>query len=618
MRLTLLITVICLAATVYAEPAKSIQILSGDTTDNATFDSETLAQLTLTQINITGIDNSKQLNNAEIFLTLEKLKNEVITQPAYVNYLIDNGVEEIKRSQQPFGYYDMTVKVTREIDQGKLTVNYHVELGEPTKIRTVSIAVSGQAEKDPEFQKILAENPFHEGEVLSQEEYETYKGRFLALAVARGYFDGQFSVKVIKVHPKQHHADIQLHYDSGERYHFNQVVFARSTLDADGKADPKVAKEPIPLDEDLLQRFVQFQSGQPYSVKEITQLQSDLQGSGYFRQVLVGGNPNHDTHEVPVEVQLTMNHNKSYTFGLGYATDTGMRGKFDFDWRWVNQRGHTFSSNLYLSQKESRFDNMYRIPAHNPTNDYYYLRFGGWMKRDDYKTRQTFLEGGYNWRKNHWEYRLSATTAWETFHIGNDNDTIWLTYPTLQATYSSTQNRLNPKSGFQVRTNLKGGVKHIGSEINFAQTNLNIRLIQSLDNKNRVLARFDGGANWTDDFHRLPPSLRYFSGGDRSIRGYAYDSIGPRDSSGDNIGGKYLAVGSLEYEYYVKPDWALATFIDAGDAFSHKFKPMIGAGAGLHWQSPVGPIKIDLGHGFNKKYGDNIRLHLSIGAELDL
>lgn len=577
-----------------------------------------LSNLKLEAIDIRGIKDSEQRKNAEVFLGLEKVKGETISQPAYVNYLIENGADEIKRSQQPFGYYNASVKTERKVQNGKLTVIYTVNLGSPTTIRTIDVQVTGTAQQDPQFQKLLADNPFRQGETLSHEQYEDYKDRFLALAVARGYFDGVFTQKVIAVDPGSNTADITLHYDSGERYMFNKVVFVRSAIGIDGKPDPNAASEPLPLDEDLLQRFVQFQSGQPYTAEQVAQLQADLQGSGYFKQVLVGGSPNRSSKDVPVEAQLTMNKNKSYIFGIGYSTDSGVRGKFDFDWRWVNSRGHTFSSSLYASQKDSSLDMMYRIPAKNPTTDYYYIRSGGWIRTDDYDSRRAFLEGGYNWRKKNWEYRVSATTAWEKFTIGNDSGATWLTYPTLQATYSSTQNRLNPESGFQARINLKGGAKGMGSDLSFLQTNLKFRYVQSLGQKNRLLMRFDGGADNTSSFHQLPPSLRYFAGGDRSIRGYAYEKIGPRDSSGDNIGGKYLAVGSLEYEYYFKPDWAAAAFVDAGDAWTSSYNTKLGAGVGVHWHSPVGPIKIDFGHGFNEEYGDKIRLHLTIGAELDL
>lgn len=572
---------------------------------------DALEGLTLKEIQILGLENEKQRNNAEVFLGLSRVKEEVISQAAYVNYLIENGANEIALSQQPFGFYQAEVRAERQVSGKELSVIYHVQLNEPTTIRAVEVNISGMAEQDPEFQKLLAENPFREGEVLSHQEYETYKARFLELAIARGYFDGKFTSNVVKVNTDTRNADIALFYDSGQRFDFAQVHFAPA-------AEKDGSTQPIPLDEDLLQRFVQFQAGQPYNAEEVEKLQQDLQGSGYFRQVLVGGKPDSNDKTVPVEAQLTMNSNKHYLFGIGYSTDSGPRGKFDFDWRWVNSRGHTFSSSLYASQKESSWDNMYRIPAANPTTDYYYLRFGGWLKNSDYDTRRAYIEGGYNWRQGHWDYRVSGTAAYDKFSIGNDRDEVVLLYPQFQATYTSTTNRLNPDSGFQGKITVLGGVKGLGSDVSFAQANLNLRYIQSLNEKNRLTFRFDGGTTWTENFHRLPPSLRYFAGGDRSVRGYAYQKIGEYDSSGDNIGGRNFLVGSMQYEYFFKPDWAVAAFVDVGDAFNSNPKPHVGAGLGVHWRSPVGPINVDLGHGFDKERGDNIRLHLTIGAELDL
>lgn len=564
-------------------------------------DADNLAGLTLADIEISGIDNAEQRKNAEIFLTLMKSKGEKIQQPDYIDYLIESGKEEIARSQQPFGYYNVHVDAARERKGDALLVRYTVQINQPVVLDDIAVTVSGAAEDDPEFRKLLADNPFKKGDTLNHRVYETYKARFIALAAARGYFDGKFERSTVIVNPDSRHAAIQLAYQSGKRYTFGEVAFSS-----------------VPLDEELLQRFVSFDPGQPYLAADVATLQQDLQSSGYFKQALVGGDPQHADKSVPVEAQLTMNKNRRYALGMGYSTDTGVRGKFDFDWRWVNRKGHTFSSSLYLSKKDSHLDNIYRIPAANPTTDYYYFRFGGVRKDDKYKTTRAFAGGGYNFRDGNWEHRYALDAQWEDFTIGTDSDKVLLLTPRAQWTYTSTTNRLNPESGFQGRVEVLGAAEGVLSDVSFVQTNAAARYIHSFDSKNRLIARANAGGTWTDDFHRLPPSLRYFAGGDRSIRGYAYENIGARDSEGNNIGGRYHAIGSLEYEYYFKDDWAIATFIDAGDAYIRDFDMKIGAGAGVHWRSPVGPIKLDVGHGFDKKYGDKYRIHLTVGAELDL
>lgn len=581
-------------------------------------DLRALAGKTVKSIVIEGMENPEQLKNARIFLSLEQVKNETITQPAYIDYLIRNGENEIRQSQKPFGYYSVAVESERvALEDKNLQIIYRVRLGQAVAIRDVSLAVSGPGQSDPAFAKLLAEQPFARDSTLNNKVYEDYKAKFAVRSRARGYFDGHFTTSKVTVDPERHSADVALNYDSGKRYAFGSLRFVNSEA-GDGADHNTASAWNLPLDEDFLQRFVHFHAGDPYQLNKVTALQQALQGSGYFRQVLVGGKPDISSETVPIAAQLTMNRNKHYAFGLGYSTDSGVHGKFAFDRRWVNQRGHTLSSTVYLSGKNSEFDTIYRIPGDNPSTDYYYLRLGGWIRDDRYTSHRAFTEAGYDWRRRHWSYRISGTTAYEKFAIGNDRDEIYLSYPTFQAVYTSAGNRLNPSNGVQLLVNLLGGARHVLSEVDFVQSNIGLRYIRSLNDKNRVIARFNGGANWTYNFHRLPPGLRYFAGGDRSIRGYAYQNIGPRDGSGQNIGGKYLALGTLEYEYYLTPSLALAAFVDGGDAFSATFEPKYGAGIGLHWNSPVGPIRVDLGHGFTKKYGDPVRLHLTIGAELDL
>ena len=556
---------------------------------------------TILDIDIRGIDNIQQYDNAKTYLTLEKSVGEKIEQPDYIQYLIENGREEIRRSQQPFGYYNSEVDAHVQDEGDGLRITYTVHQNQVTQLSKVNVQITGEAAQDEAFQEVLADNPLKQGGVLNHETYETYKARLAALASARGYFDAEFREHNVQVNPADNTAEVNLILDSGMRYTFEAVDFNET-----------------PLDPDLLQRFVQFKPGQPYLSSDVATLQQDLQGSGYFAEALVGDEPNRTTKTVPVNAQLTMDENKHYVLGVGYSTDGGVRGKVEFDRRWINSRGHQFSSKLYASKKNSSLDTLYRIPAQNPTSDYYYFRLGGHIKTDNYDSRKLFGEGGYNFRLGNWEHRYGFVAAWEKYEIGQTDGKTLLVYPQGQWTYTSTKNRLNPKDGYQFRFGLLAAGKALLSDANLVQGNIDARYLQSIGEKQRLIARASLGASWTDNFDRIPPSLRYFAGGDRSIRGYAFENIGSRDSEGNNIGGRYLGVGSLEYEYYFKPDWAVAAFVDGGDAFIDDFKLRVGAGAGVHWQSPVGPIKVDVGHGFDKQYGDKVRLHISIGAELDL
>ena len=591
-----------LALPLHAKPATpAVKPQTAGTTAPAQLNAANLMGKTILDIDIRGIDNIQQYDNAKTYLTLEKSVGEKIEQPDYIQYLIENGREEIRRSQQPFGYYNSEVDAHVQDEGDGLRITYTVHQNQVTQLSKVNVQITGEAAQDEAFQEVLADNPLKQGGVLNHETYETYKARLAALASARGYFDAEFREHNVQVNPADNTAEVNLVLDSGMRYTFEAVDFNET-----------------PLDPNLLQRFVQFKPGQPYLSSDVATLQQDLQGSGYFAEALVGDEPNRTTKTVPVNAQLTMDENKHYVLGVGYSTDGGVRGKVEFDRRWINSRGHQFSSKLYASKKNSSLDTLYRIPAQNPTSDYYYFRLGGHIKTDNYDSRKLFGEGGYNFRLGDWEHRYGLVGAWEKYEIGQTDGKTLLVYPQGQWTYTSTKNRLNPKDGYQFRFGLLAAGKALLSDANLVQGNIDARYLQSISEKQRLIGRASLGASWTDNFDRIPPSLRYFAGGDRSIRGYAFENIGSRDSEGNNIGGRYLGVGSLEYEYYFKPDWAVAAFVDGGDAFIDDFKLRVGAGAGVHWQSPVGPIKVDVGHGFDKQYGDKVRLHISIGAELDL
>src|SRR5699024_5397938 len=121
--------------------------------------------------------------------------------------------------------------------------------------------------------------------------------------------------------------------------------------------------------------------------------------------------------------------------------------------------------------------------------------------------------------------------------------------------------------------------------------------IQPLLKKGRIMARIDIGTTLTDKVTVLPSSVRFFAGGDHSVRGYGYQRLGPKNDEGDVIGGRHKLTGGIEYDYLFAPSWAWAVFVDAGNAYDtahaqlDDFETLYGYGAGIRWRSPIGPIR---------------------------
>ena len=134
----------------------------------------------------------------------------------------------------------------------------------------------------------------------------------------------------------------------------------------------------------------------------------------------------------------------------------------------------------------------------------------------------------------------------------------------------------------------------------------------------RFITRGDLGATWANSVYDLPASRRYFAGGDNSIRGWGLDVLGPNNPiNNETVGGRYLAVGSLELERRIKGNWSGAIFTDFGNAFDPDFtrEVEVGAGVGLRWRSPIGQIRMDVAYALTKE-PQGARLHLVIGPDL--
>ncbi|HFE48575.1 MAG TPA: outer membrane protein assembly factor, partial [Chromatiaceae bacterium] len=126
------------------------------------------------------------------------------------------------------------------------------------------------------------------------------------------------------------------------------------------------------------------------------------------------------------------------------------------------------------------------------------------------------------------------------------------------------------------------------------------------------------GAAWVDDFDLYPNSLRYFAGGDGSVRGYTYKELGPKDDKGVVIGGRQMFVTSLEYDHRIAKNWALAVFVDAGNAYNDTLdKLFVGAGFGARWLAPFGALKLDFGWPVSEDAGlGDFQFYIGFGATL--
>ena len=511
--------------------------------------------------------------------------------------------EQALKASQALGYYNPTIdSEVKPGDPPRLVLS--IDPGEPVHLRNVNVRVEGEAASLKAFQ-IPASDDLKPGAVLNQGDYESAKQMIQNRALRYGFFNGQFIKHELLVDPKGGYADINLVYRSGPRFVLGKVSFGGDT----------------PFDEVLLQRMVPFKPDTPYDSQLVNELNQNLQSSGYFDVVRVDAAPSTAVGQViPVDVELHTRKPRTMTLGLGYSTDTGPRGKASWMRHWDNARGDSYGFESEISQPKQNVGAWYDIPLDPPLTDK--LRFAAGYQYEEIANTDTLsklLTVGPEWHSkldNGWTRIVSLKWQHEEYRLGDDSGLSTLLMPGVSYSVLRSDNRIDPTHGYSVSLDAQVAKEGLMSDTNLLHGNAQFKALTTVWDKHRFLGRVQFGGSATNGYKSIPPSLRFFAGGDQSVRGYDYQSLSPKNSDGDRIGGRYMVAGSVEYQYQFAEKWRWATFVDKGNAFNSLDFPSLktGVGMGIRWISPVGPIRLDLAHALDDDGG--VRLHFSMGPEL--
>jgi len=553
------------------------------------------------KISIEGI-NGRLKDNVLAWLSLAE---EPCDAPGWrVQARLEKARGEIRQALQGFGYYQPNIRHLFEAagKNGCWHASFTIEPGRRVMLRNIDVKLQGQASTDAAFTRLINSSELKSGQPLRQDHYQSLKNGISDLAASRGYLDGQFSQHELRVDPAAGYADIHLHFDSGPGYRFGEIRVQQDII------DPA-----------LLQHFLAFQSGDLYSRKTLSETSRALSSSGYFERVLV--QPLVDQamdRQVPVNISLEPSKRHAYSASIGYATDTGPRFGLGYRNQRLNTRGHQFDSDLSVSRVISKLTLGYSIPLENPVTDK--LTYAAGFKHentDSYVTDTTAVSAALTHKHaSGWLEERSLTLSREDYTIDSeDTTTSRLFMPADRWLMSTADDRLYPRKGLRLHFKVNGSLEQVLSDVSFLQVSIDARGVLGLPWRSRLIGRVNTGGTLIDQFDNLPTSVRYFAGGDSSVRGYAYKSLGPENVDGVVQGGRNLLVGSIEIEHLISGRWGLAAFVDSGNAFNEMIvAPKTGIGVGIRWRSPIGPIRLDFAHPTEKNL-DQFRIHFSMGPE---
>ncbi|MBV4368087.1 autotransporter assembly complex protein TamA [Erwiniaceae bacterium CMYE1] len=562
-----------------------------------------VAQAATVRLQVTGLSGELQKN---VRARLSTISSEEISADGRFRARVS---EAIKEGLKALGYYEPEIEFELQPPPagGKRPVLLtKVTPGQPVKLAGETVIIRGEARTDEDYQQLLSKGKGKIGGVLNHSDYDSFKSSLGNLALRKGYFDGDYRKSQLGVSVARHQAFWDIDYDSGQRYRFGDVSFEGSQIR-----------------EEYLQNLVPFKKGDYYNSRDLAELNRRLSATGWFNSVVVA--PQFDKGRkdkiLPLHGVVSPRTENTIETGVGYSTDVGPRVKATWKRPWVNSYGHSFTTSANISAPEQQLDFSYKIPLlKNPVEQYYLLQ-GGLKRTDlnDTKSDSTTLAASRYWESSTgWQRAVNLHWSLDHFTQGNVTNTTMLIYPGVSVNRTRSRGGLMPTWGDSQRYSLDVSDTTWGSDIDFAVVQAQNVWIRTLADKHRFV--FRGNLGWieTSDFDRVPPDLRFFAGGDRSIRGYKYKGISPRDDDGKLTGASKLATGSVEYQYNVTGKWWGAVFIDSGEAVNDiaqsNFKT--GAGFGVRWQSPVGPIKLDIARPIGDSENRNLQFYIGLGPEL--
>ena len=504
----------------------------------------------------------------------------------------------VERASQAVGFYSAEPQITLEKTADCWLLSIAVEAGDPVLVKSVAISIEADADL---FASTLENLPLREGSQLSHGDYEAAKAELTARAFELGYLDARFTLARLTIDKPLLAASIELALDLGARHRFGQIAF-----DTGGA-----------LSNDFVNRFVTFNEGDFYSPQKLLDLRSALNDSQYFADISITPRLGETSNLVPIDLVMTSRPRRVYEYGAGITTDTGPRLSGYYEDRFRNPEGHRVNATTSLSPIQRSLDADYLIPLANPTMEN--LRVSaGWIEEntDTFDSRSYRTSVAYTFvNRSNWRQSYFTNYRHDEFDVNGVRETSDLLIPGVSITKTQADSALAPNKGWQLFVQVRGASSDLLASETFVQFNLNGKWITPLG-RGRFISRFELVTTVADSIAELPVSIQTFTGGDQSIRGYDYKSIGARNSEGLITGGKSLAVASAEVDFGIAEKWRLALFTDVGDAFDDfnqvNFKQS--AGVGIRWISPIGPIRIDLARPINS--GEGVRLHLSMGPDL--
>jgi translocation and assembly module TamA len=551
--------------------------------------------------------------NVRAYLSLTRYADRDDVTAEIMSRLQRRIVGETGEALQPLGYYEpqVTYEVSQENSDWRVKIN--VVPGRPVRLSEVNVSVTGPGEGLRSLRAIIDAQLLKPGLRLNHGTYERVKSDLLRAAKNEGYLDASLSKSELVIDRVGRRATATIELDTQERYHYGEIHIAQDVLE-----------------DASMRRMLRMQEGDPYTLDSLLRTQYVLDDSLYFSAVdIESGSANRDERTVPITITAEPNRKHRFATSLGYGTDTDLRGRFTWDNRRVNEKGHRAQVELLGSSVIKKLTGRYVIPVMDVALEK--LEFTATVIEEelgDTLSEREEIGTGLTEVMGQWQrvlfLRLSNETTTEPAPIDpalpdGPGTTITredfylipgISYSTLPSYIVG--DRIRP---YYFHAELRGSPSTLGSDASFLQLRLQGERFFDLSELWHLQLRAELGISRVADFSELPASQRFFAGGERSVRGFGLNELSPKEGD-KSIGGKHLATGSIEVVRDLPRNFGVAVFYDIGNAFDDFASPDLeySVGLGVRYRIAVASFGVDVAQALSES-GRSPRLHLYISTQ---
>ncbi|MDP2153028.1 MAG: autotransporter assembly complex family protein [Methylotenera sp.] len=539
----------------------------------------------------------------ENHLDIIKWRKNPRMSPGEWKRLSTEAPQQIKDLLATEGYFSPNINLQATQNNSEYIAKFMVKPGKPTVINNVEINFTGditqQSDKaKPSQQQMRDEWLLKSGMIFTQAAWSDAKRSLLSKLLVNRYPNATVTETKAVIDANQQTASLQINVNSGSSVHFGEIQIEG------------LQRYP----ESIIHNLNPIKPNEVYSQAQLLTFQTRLQESGYFRAVEVTSDAKVASEEnklAPIKVKVDENQSIKLSTGVGYSTNTGVRSQLTVDHLNLFNRNWRMTSSLRLEQRLQSVSGIIRLPT---TEDGYRDSANASSTRTEIEGQTTTVtQTGVKraWGTLKREQYVGANVLSEQVKLdgaeSSDNYAATLSYG---ITLRRTDNNLNPSRGYLFNAQFNGAPLASLSNGTFLQSYFKTQAYYPITKSTQLIARAELGM--VHGKNSAPATFLFRAGGDQSVRGYGFQSLGVNE--GDAIvGGRYLATGSIEIIQWLTPEWGAAIFTDFGNAANtfKDLKPVYGYGLGARWKSPVGPIGADIAYG---QESDEYRMHFNIGV----